>query len=488
MKATFRKVKDFISSAYKPQKVSEFPDTDTFVLLGNQLLQAAIDAKDIHYALRNREGILSVISQAAFNFLDPNINAWRHLSSFIKELGQTMAVDRIFFLNYTKEKDTLSILEKHIYEKPGLEVSLFKTYDQFKNISRKDYFEIYFQNKTITWRLDDKLRPGLLHHLRIFRVKSLCVVPIISDKKLLGCMVIQDCTISRRWSKLELNALQTISNLLSAWRKRNALEKSLKVHREHLEQTVQKRTEELYRSNEIFRSLTESSPDSIVRFDCNHKCIFVNKVVSRHSGVSMDKFLSLPLDSLFPNEAAQIIKNVLDYIIENGEGFNVELQFPKTKLWIDWKFEPEFNSLNEVCNITAVGRNITRRKLADSTLTEYLDHQTKSALVQESSYKTIFEILNFPAIICNTSNLIVDSNKLAKDLFCEEQLIGINCSELFMNKDYAVEYKKHIQDQGEKSCNFVGKLITKDDIQIFKVTISAVPNTKNFVCVFEKNC
>ncbi len=201
----------------------------------------------------------------------------------------------------------------------------------------------------------------------------------------------------------------------------------------------------------------------------------------------MGNFLFSPLDKIFSVETVRIVKNILDYVIENSEGFNIELQFPKTKLWIDWKFKPELDSSNKVCAVIAVGRNITRRKAADKTLIEYLDFQTESAIVQESSYKAIFEILGSPAIICNISDLIVDANRLAKKLFFNKQLIGIKCSDLFVNKDCIFKYKQQIQDDGgTESCQFLGELKGKD--RIYNVTLSMISNTKNFVCVFEKKC
>lgn len=488
MKA-YQKIKSFVKSSYVSKKESDLSNSQTtFSELGSQLMQAAIDAKNIHYALQNRERILSIISKAAFNFLDPHINTWSYLLSFIKDLGQAMFVDRIFLLKYNKEKDVLSILEDYIYEKDTLDVSISKVIGQFKNIQHKKGFEFYFQNKIKTWRSNEKLKSSLQYHLQIFRIRSLCIIPIMSENSLLGVMVIHDCISNRVWSKLEISALQIISNLLGAWQKREALEQSLKAHQDHLEQAVLERTEKLYCSTEIFRSLTESSPDSILRFNCNYKCIFANKMFSQHSGICTNKLLSLPLDDIFPKEATQIIKNILDYVIETGEGFNIELQFPKTKLWIDWKFKPEFNSSNDVCNITAVGRNITRRKLADSALTEYLDYQIESAMIQESSYKTIFEILSVPAIICNTSDLIVDSNKLAKKIFSKKQLVGVNCSNLFVNKDCIIKYKKQIQDNNKESYSFLGEINIKDEDRIYNITLSIIPNTKNFICVFEKNC
>lgn len=488
MKVVYQKIKSFIKSVYIPKKELSIIDTsESFLELGSQLVQAATHAKNVHYALLNRERILSIINNAAFNFLDLNGDAWGHLSVFIEELGQMMNVDRIFILCHNQDTNMLSILEDYIYEKPGLSVSIFKIIDQFKNIQHEKDFGFYFQTGITVWRSNEELKSTMKYYLHAFRIKSLCVVPIISDNDLLGTMVIQDCSFPRIWSKLEVSTLQIVSNLLSAWWKRIALEKSLKLQQEKLEETVLERTKELYSSTEVFRSLTESSPDSILRFDCNHKCIFANKVVSKHSGICTKKFLSYDLENTFSDETVQIVKNILDYIVENNEGFSIELQFPKTKLWIDWKFKPELDSSNNVCAIIAVGRNITRRKTADKALIEYLDFQTESAMIQESSYKTIFEILSFPAIVCNTSDLIVDANRLAKKLFSIKHLIGIKCSDLFINKDCIVKYKKQIQnDKNTESCQFLGELKGKD--KIYNITLSMISNTKNFVCVFEKKC
>lgn len=485
----YQKIKSFIGIDTPSYNFNghDFPVTQpTFSELGSQLLQAVAAARDIHYALQSRERILSIISKAASNFLDPHINTWNYLPFFINELGQAILADRIFLLKYNSKEDVLSILEKYIYEKDNLDIFISKSINQFKNIHQTKELKFYFQSKIKIWNLNMELESDLQHHLQIFKIKSLCVIPIIPEDNLFGVIVIHNCTSDKVWSKLEINTLQIIANLLGAWRKRKMLEQSLKKHQDHLEQVVLERTKKLYHSIEMFRSLTESSPDSIIRFDCNYKCIFANKVVSQHSGISIDRLLLSPLDDIFSDEYIQIIKNILDYVVENGEGFNIELQFPKTKLWIDWKFEPEFNSSNKVCNIIAVGRNITRRKLADNTLTTYLSHRVESAMIQESSYKTIFEILSFPAVVCNTGDLIIDSNKLAKKIFSKKQLIGVNCSDLFVNKDCIIKYKKQLQDNNEESCSFLGEIKAGDRNIIYNITLSIIPNTKNFICIFEK--
>ena len=489
MKPNLQKIKTFFKSIYTIKKESDLVITSTsFNNLGGQLLQAAADAKNIHYALCNREYILSLISNAAFKFLDPTIDTWKYLNTFVHETGEAFSVDRMFLLKYNKENHSLLLLKDYVYEKEGLSVSIYDMISQYENIFLDEKFSCPYKTKVVIQQVNKSLKPSMRHHLNTFRIKSFCSIPIFSGEDFFGLLNIHNCTDSKTWSKMELDTLQIVANLLSAWRKRSALEHSLKLQHEKLEETVLERTKELYSSNEVFKSLTESSPDSILRFDCNHKCIFANKVVSKHSGICTKKFLSYDLEDTFSEEAVQIVKNVLDYIVENSDEFNIELQFPKTKLWIDWKFKPEFDSSNNVCAIIAVGRNITRRKLADDVLTEYLDLQTESAVIKESSYKTIFEILGLPAIVCNTGDLIVDANRLAKELFCDKHLIGMNCSDLFVNKGCIAKYKDQIQDKDENHIDFLGELTLKDRSRIYNTTLSIIPNTKNFVCVFEKSC
>ncbi|MDP3581249.1 MAG: PAS domain S-box protein, partial [Ignavibacteria bacterium] len=64
---------------------------------------------------------------------------------------------------------------------------------------------------------------------------------------------------------------------------RKVLEEELRKYREQLEELVEKRTNELRVSEEKFRTLAESSEDTIMRFDRNFRHLYVNPVVEKQT-------------------------------------------------------------------------------------------------------------------------------------------------------------------------------------------------------------
>ena len=151
---------------------------------------------------------------------------------------------------------------------------------------------------------------------------------------------------------------------------RKVLEGELKKYREHLEELVEKRTNELRVSEEKFRTLAESSDDTIMRFDKESKHLYVNPVVVKQTGIPSNDFIGKTHRELgFPENLVQLWETTIQNVFASKEKNRIEFQLPNN-IWIDWILLPVFNEKNEVDSVITSGRDITSLKEYEKRIEE----------------------------------------------------------------------------------------------------------------------
>jgi PAS domain S-box-containing protein len=140
----------------------------------------------------------------------------------------------------------------------------------------------------------------------------------------------------------------------------------------------------LKESEEKFRALVENCGDGIVRFDRNHRYIYVNRFVIEHTGfpLSPDDFIGKRFEEVgFPPDfCAQGHENIERGFV-TGEIIRHEFQQPDGK-WIDVIQIPEKDAAGEVKAVIATSHDITRLKNAEAALRE--SEEKFRALVENS--------------------------------------------------------------------------------------------------------
>lgn len=147
--------------------------------------------------------------------------------------------------------------------------------------------------------------------------------------------------------------------------------------------SIRKAAEMMLRENEAkFRLLTEHSTDSIMRFDKNHRHLYVNPAVKQQSGISREEFVGKTHEEMgFPKELCALWSEAIDDVFQSGESRRIEFQLP-SGMWIDWMLIPELDHSGQVASVITSGRDITERKRAEEEKARLEDQIVHSQKMQ----------------------------------------------------------------------------------------------------------
>ncbi len=156
---------------------------------------------------------------------------------------------------------------------------------------------------------------------------------------------------------------------------RREAEKELNKYRSQLEILVQKRTEELFQSEERFRKLSDTSKDYILRINQDFKILYGNPEFANMLGLDAKRIVFSSLRDLNEsNVLIEFITNSIESTIKTKNIFRTEFEYP-TGFWTDWIFMPEFEDENEIPSVIAFGRDITERRKLELSLEESLERE-----------------------------------------------------------------------------------------------------------------
>lgn len=120
------------------------------------------------------------------------------------------------------------------------------------------------------------------------------------------------------------------------------------------------------------RTLTENSPDHIIRVGSNETISYCNSSFLNEFGLQTQNCVGksfLQIDELPQVLSQGISKNIKD-AIETGTERNVELEFryKNQPLVFDWKITPEINGSSQISSLLIIGRNFTQKKKSEQEL------------------------------------------------------------------------------------------------------------------------
>ncbi len=137
-----------------------------------------------------------------------------------------------------------------------------------------------------------------------------------------------------------------------------------------LENRVDRRTEELKRSEEKYRSLVESAEDFI--FTVDEEGIFqsMNTFTAGFFGGRPEQFIGKGLASLFPEKVAQEQLKLVKLVYGHGKSVRgeFEVDMGEHKIWISANFMPLKNELGAVNSVLCIARDITESKYLERQL------------------------------------------------------------------------------------------------------------------------
>lgn len=138
--------------------------------------------------------------------------------------------------------------------------------------------------------------------------------------------------------------------------------------------TVRRQAKELlHRRAQEFRALSENSPDSIVRYDRDLRCLYVNPAFEKLCGIPADQLVGKqPVEtSAVPREEALRLQDLLAEVLRSGHEAGIELSWRDPagqRIFSLVRAVPEFDPQGKVVSVLSVGRDITALKETEHSL------------------------------------------------------------------------------------------------------------------------
>jgi PAS domain S-box-containing protein len=129
--------------------------------------------------------------------------------------------------------------------------------------------------------------------------------------------------------------------------------------------------ETLRDSEKKFRSLTESSPDYIMRYDRQCRHTYMNPAALRVSGLTEGQIIGKThRESGFDEVQSRFWEEKITEVFETGKQYQTQFAWdrPKGRVFLDWMLTPEFSDDGTVQSVLGVSRDITRLKNAEEAM------------------------------------------------------------------------------------------------------------------------
>ncbi len=130
----------------------------------------------------------------------------------------------------------------------------------------------------------------------------------------------------------------------------------------------------LRESEQFFRSLAESSPDYIMRYDRDCRHTYMNPAALAVSGFTeADIIGKTHRESGFPEDLSTSWEERITQVFKTGRPSQTEFSWESAngQVSLDWRLTPEFDAKSHVISVLGVSRNITERKQAEEKLREF---------------------------------------------------------------------------------------------------------------------
>lgn len=145
----------------------------------------------------------------------------------------------------------------------------------------------------------------------------------------------------------------------------------LQAEKEDLQEKEQARTKELRDSEEKYRTITENSPDVIMRFDNRLRFVYMSPNIVGLSGRPAEDYIGRRYKEVgYTEELSLMVEEAVLRTFETGEQQELEYEYssPGGQIFINQRLRPEFGPEGLVESVIGVSHDITERKKLEEQL------------------------------------------------------------------------------------------------------------------------
>jgi len=143
------------------------------------------------------------------------------------------------------------------------------------------------------------------------------------------------------------------------------------VHKVKSAASSKKADDALRKSEEQFRSLAESTPDYIMRYDRQCRHTYMNPAALRVAGLTEEQIIGKThRESGFDEVQSQFYEEKIDQVFETGKPYQTQFAWDSINgpVVLDWMLTPEFSEAKTVQSVLGISRDITQLKSAEEEL------------------------------------------------------------------------------------------------------------------------
>ena len=206
-----------------------------------------------------------------------------------------------------------------------------------------------------------------------------------------------------------------------------------------LVQEMRKRTNELWKSEAVYRSLVESTEDSIYLVDKDCQYLFMNEKHLSRLGLPVDKTIGRTYGELHSPEETKELVELVNQVFETDKSMQHEHRSQRDNKYFLRTLSPVKEPDGRVVAVTVISKDITALK------------QTENDLIETKDY--LDDIINSSAdtiTIVDTNGIVRDWNKGAEGImgYRADEVIGKSNSIFFTDPEEADRIMEQVQKEG----------------------------------------